>query len=79
MEDLIELTKVPALLPHRPSLPTVWRWVTKGIGGTHLEAFRMGRRWYTNRAALDTFSRVLAAQSIERLNSGNVKIGRAHV
>jgi hypothetical protein len=67
MEDLIELTEVPKLLPHRPSYPPVFRWVLTGIGGTRLEAVRMGRRWYTTRTALDTFSRTLAAQTIERL------------
>ncbi len=68
LTDLIELTDVPALLPHRPSYPTVFRWAIKGIDGTRLEAVRMGRRWYTTRAALDTFSRTLAAATLARLN-----------
>lgn len=68
LTDLIELTDVPALLPHRPSYPTVFRWAIKGIDGTRLEAVRMGRRWYTTRAALDIFSRTLAANTLARLN-----------
>ncbi len=68
LADLIELTDVPALLPHHPSYPTVFRWALHGIGGVRLEAVRLGRRWFTNRAALDAFSRALAAQTIERLN-----------
>jgi hypothetical protein len=68
MEDLLELKEVCRRLPTHPSVPVVWRWITKGISGTRLQAQRYGRRWLVSPEALDAFSRALAAQTIARLN-----------
>ena len=71
LTDLIELTKVPALLPHRPSYPTVFRWATKGIGPNHirLSATRFGRRWYCSTTALKEFAEHLAAATLDRMDA----------
>lgn len=71
MEDLIELTEVPKLLPHRPHYATVFRWAVHGIGPNRirLAATRYGRRWYTTPAALKEFSVHLAAATLERMDA----------
>jgi hypothetical protein len=51
----------------RPVAPsTIWRWATKGIGGTRLECIRIGRRMRTSRAALSRFFHRLGDTPAER-------------
>ena len=71
LTDLIELTDVPRLLPHRPNYATVFRWATRGIGPNRirLAATRYGRRWYTDAASLKKFSEHLAAATLERMDA----------
>ena len=76
LSHLIPLADVPRLLPavggKKPNISTIWRWALKGIGGTKLEAVRIGRCWYTTESAIQAFGRTLAAQSIERLDRPKV-------
>lgn len=39
----------------RVSVPTVWRWAQRGVGGIRLESFRQGRLRFTTSAALECF------------------------
>jgi hypothetical protein len=70
MSTLIPLNEVRAILgtPDRPSLPTIWRWCLKGVQGHKLEAYRVGRRWYTTEEAVLEFGRVLAETSRANLD-----------
>ncbi len=54
-EDLLPINKVPAELPNRPSVSTIWRWHLRGIAGVKLEATKVGGRKYTSREALARF------------------------
>jgi hypothetical protein len=54
-EEFFRLKEVPALLPDRPHLSTVWRWVTRGCRGVKLETIRIGARRYTSRSAVRRF------------------------
>ncbi|MBW7865444.1 MAG: DUF1580 domain-containing protein [Candidatus Hydrogenedentes bacterium] len=76
LSHLVPLADVPRLLPavggKKPNISTVWRWCLRGIGGTKLEAVRIGRCWYTTPEAIQAFGRALAAQSIERLDRPKV-------
>ena len=48
-----ELQKVTG---HRPDNATLWRWITRGVGGVKLEAVRLGgRSIYTSTEALHRF------------------------
>ena len=61
-EQLVPLQEVPRLLPPRPSgkrvhVSAVYRWAQRGVGGTRLEAVRVGGTTYTSREALQRFAR----------------------
>jgi hypothetical protein len=52
-------------LPGRPSISTVWRWITRGVltpRGTRLRlrAYRFGRRYYLDPDDIEDFGRALA-------------------
>jgi hypothetical protein len=56
----IPLEEVARRLPGRPVHSTVWRWATVGFplpDGTrlHLQARKIGRRWFTTPQAADEF------------------------
>jgi len=59
-EDIIQLREVPAELPRRVDISTVWRWAERGVGGVKLETVRIGGKKMTSRQAL---SRFIAATS----------------
>jgi hypothetical protein len=70
MSILIPLSEVPGVLgtPNRPSLGTIWRWCLKGVQGHRLEAYRVGRQWYTTEEAVLEFGRALAETSRANLD-----------
>ena len=60
-EHLISLREVPRHLPHRPTghrvhISAVYRWMTRGISGIHLESVKIGGTTYTSKEALQRFA-----------------------
>ena len=39
----------------RPSVGTLYRWATRGVGGVRLESLRIGRRFRTTQGAIENF------------------------
>jgi Protein of unknown function (DUF1580) len=63
-EDLISVAQLARSLPPGPSNKpvspsTVWRWITRGVGGCKLEAIRVGGRFLTSRQAVQRWSMAL--------------------
>ncbi len=54
-EEPIQISSAPSLIPGRPALSTVWRWVLKGIRGRKLESTMVGGRRFTTRQAIARF------------------------
>ncbi len=54
-ETLIPIADVPAHIPTRPHIATVWRWIQKGIRGVPLETSLIGGRRFTSEEALQRF------------------------
>jgi hypothetical protein len=63
-EETLSFSEAARALPRvngkRVSTVTVWRWAAKGIRGIKLETRRLGRRYVTSKAALDSFCKQLA-------------------
>lgn len=64
-EELIRIREVPNLLPRRPGgrkihLSAVYRWISRGVGGTRLESIKLGGSTYTTREALQRFGERLS-------------------
>lgn len=53
MRDIISLSELRKTLG--VSRQTMWRWINKGCNGRKLEAFQLGRDWYTTHDALEAF------------------------
>ena len=60
-EEIIPLA--PKAFPSRPSIPTIWRWQGRGVGGVRLETIVIGGRRFTSREAIDRF---IAATTAKR-------------
>jgi len=54
-EKLISLSEAARSVPTKPSLATVWRWVSHGVRGCRLESVRIAGRRRTSVEALDRF------------------------
>ncbi len=54
-ETLISIAEVPANVPTRPHIATVWRWIQRGIRGVNLETALIGGRRFTSQEALQRF------------------------
>lgn len=54
-ERLVSLSDACRLLPGRPHVSTIWRWVSRGVGGVRLETISSGGRRFTSREALRRF------------------------
>ena len=48
----------------RPDKATMTRWIHRGVGGTHLEAIRVGCQLLTSRQALTRFIEARTAKSV---------------
>ncbi len=62
-EELLSVAEAAKILPGRPNVATVWRWISRGCKGIRLEVFRSGGRTYTSRQALERFSARLSGQA----------------
>lgn len=54
-ESLIPVSALPAELPNRPHISTVWRWIRRGCRGIKLETAQIGGRTFTSREAKNRF------------------------
>ena len=54
-EDLVSLSSAAKLLPGRPHISSIFRWVSRGVRGNRLETWLIGGRRYTSREALERF------------------------
>ncbi len=61
VDRLLPLTTALAVLPRRPSPPTLWRWRVRGVNGVRLECVRCGGQWLTTARAVAAF---MAAQTL---------------
>ena len=74
-DKLITLYEACRILPKRPNPSTLWRWRSRGVqvDGQRicLECVRVGRSWYTTRAAFAEFMKqqTAAAASAQRTNT----------
>ena len=70
-DDLVAISELPRLLPRRHgkrlNLATLYRWVSRGVGGSRLPTLRVGGRLYVHRQQLSEF--------LERLNAGRSSAG----
>ena len=55
-ETLVTLTQASGLLPARPHLATIYRWMLRGVRGVTLETCMIGGKRYTSHEALQRFS-----------------------
>jgi Protein of unknown function (DUF1580) len=60
-ESLITLPEAARLLPGRPHVSTLWRWVSRGCRGIRLETLAIGRHRFTSREALERFAAATTA------------------
>ena len=74
-ENLLTLNDAAAYIARRlgrsrrPDHSTVFRWVTRGIGGVRLEAEKLGRQFFTSTEAIDRFAERLAERAREQAES----------
>lgn len=54
-ETVIPLGEVPALVPLRPAMGTVYRWAQSGVGGVVLETAKVGGKVVTSKEAVRRF------------------------
>ena len=66
-ESLLSVAEAAKLLPRRPALRTIWRWIERGCNGVRLETVKIGDRRFTSREALHRF--VKGSRSRRTVNS----------
>ena len=54
-QELISLKQACKIIPTRPHVATIWRWVERGCRGHKLESWLVGGQRFTSTAALETF------------------------
>ena len=54
-ETLLTIKQARSLFPNHPSLPTLWRWMLKGVRGCKLDSIRIGGRRFTSQEACQRF------------------------
>jgi len=53
--SLIPIPQVPAHVPSRPHIATVWRWMGRGVRGVKLETVLIGGKRFTSADAIQRF------------------------
>jgi formamidopyrimidine-DNA glycosylase len=53
------LRDVCKLLPGRPSVSTLWRWINRGVRGERLSTVKIGGTNYVSEAELERFLRAI--------------------
>lgn len=54
-QNLISIKEASGLLPGRPHVSTIWRWIERGVGGHRLPCFKIGGHRYISRTDLESF------------------------
>jgi hypothetical protein len=58
-EDVISIGEARAeleeVMGYRPDKSVLIRWINRGVGGTKLEAIRLGNQWFLSRQSLNRF------------------------
>lgn len=54
-EKLLSVTDACRILPGRPHVSTLWRWISRGVHGHRLETIVVGGRRFTSRESLERF------------------------
>lgn len=54
-ENIIPIPEVPAHVPSRPHIATVWRWMQRGVRGVKLETILIGGKRFTSAEAIQRF------------------------
>ena len=54
-EALVPISEAPSLVPSRPHVATIWRWVKRGCRGAKLETVLIGGRRFTSIEAIQRF------------------------
>lgn len=60
-EEILSLAQATKMLPGRPHLSSIFRWMSRGVRGVRLESVLVGGRRYTSREALERFSAATTA------------------
>lgn len=60
-DQLLTLSQAAKLLPGKPHVSTLWRWVQHGCRGIKLESLVLAGRRFTSREALDRFAAATTA------------------
>lgn len=58
-EHLVTVKQCRNEFPNRPSIPTIWRWMSSGVRGTVLESMNVGGRRYTSKEAIARFTNAI--------------------
>jgi hypothetical protein len=61
-ETLIPIAEAARLVPGRPHLATLHRWIARGCRGIRLESILVGGRRFTSREAIARFIQGTSAQ-----------------
>lgn len=54
-EQSLSMSQARELLPGRPAVSTIRKWILVGVDGRRLAGFVMGKRWFTTREAIQRF------------------------
>jgi hypothetical protein len=67
-EDVLTINdarkEIASVTGQRPDISTMTRWIHRGLGGTKLEAVRIGRQLITSKQAITRFIETRSAESI---------------
>lgn len=75
----LTLAQAAKLIPGRPSIPTVARWIYRGYKGVRLESWRSGRKRVTSVEAINRFLKEINGDSAAQVESHNVHHHAAEV
>ncbi|MDZ4689521.1 MAG: DUF1580 domain-containing protein [Planctomycetaceae bacterium] len=80
--NAIPLNEVPAYVPGRPSVPTVWRWILSGVKGPNgerieLRSFKVAGKRFVNRDAVREFIAAWNADAPEPATADSERVNRA--
>ncbi len=54
-QELIPLREAASIIPTRPHIATIWRWIERGARGHKLESWLVGGQRFTTRDAIESF------------------------
>jgi hypothetical protein len=66
------INEVSKLLPGRPNVSTIWRWINKGCRGQQLATIRIGGINYIAKAELERFLSAINDKQVAVCNANRV-------